>query len=165
MKISNEVFEKLTSLDDLINLMRYDRNGMECHGIGEPEAFKYRLSLYKRKIEQELPDFTVDDILKISENFNKLKDLFGFVGSENMLAALEYEQRSAKPDDKLFELLIKLEFKQSVSNSIRYFIRDETFIILPDTELQKYHYITIRKTLDMNGLMNEQEFNKMFKIC
>ena len=36
----------------------------------------------------------IDEILKISENFNKLGKLLHFSGSENMLAALEYEQRT-----------------------------------------------------------------------
>lgn len=93
-RISDEVFEKLNSLDDLINLMRYDRNGRECHGVGDAESFKYRLDFYKKRIKDELPDFTIDEILKINENFNKLSELFHFSGSENMLAALEYEQRT-----------------------------------------------------------------------
>lgn len=64
----------------------------------------------------------------------------------------------------LFSLLFNLGFVKNKNNKIIIFKKDNIILAYPNTKLQYYHYYTTRKHLDMNGLLNEKEFDLNFNI-
>lgn len=78
-----------------------------------------------------------------------------------------YATNEVMDKERLFHLLLKLGFESESElfgddNEQVVFKKDKEIFIFPYEELQERHYITTRKQLDMNGHINEKEFNKMF---
>ena len=92
-RISEKVFNELKSLDDLIEKMGTTKDGYKISGVGEPNDFKNRLEDYKQHLKTELPDFSIEELLKIDRHFQKLKKMYDWYGSDYMLTAIEYEVR------------------------------------------------------------------------
>ena len=69
---------------------------------------------------------------------------------------------SSKNKQKLFDLLIKFGFDKNATDKYTTFKNGDEIFVFPNTELQERHYITTRKQLDMNGWMNEDDFNSVF---
>ena len=92
-RISEKVFNELKSLDDLIEKMGTTKDGYKISGVGEPNDFKNRLEYYKQHLKTELPDFSIEELLKIDRHFQKLKKMYDWYGSDYMLTAIEYEVR------------------------------------------------------------------------
>ena len=92
-RISEKVFNELKSLDDLIEKMGTTKNGYKISGVGEPDDFKNRLEYYKQHLKTELPEFSIEELLKIDRHFQKLKKMYDCYGSDYMLTAIEYEVR------------------------------------------------------------------------
>lgn len=97
-RISDKVFEQTKSLEDLVNLMAYAVDGSMYADVGEPKQFILRYKMFKEMIEKELPEFTIEEILKFDEHFHKFKDtVYAWHGYDRMLTCLEYEEMSKKP--------------------------------------------------------------------
>jgi len=92
-RISENVFNELKSLDDLIEKMGTTKDGYKISGVGEPNDFKNRLKYYKKHLKTELPEFSIEELLKIDRYFHKLKKMYDWYGSDYMLTAIEYEVR------------------------------------------------------------------------
>jgi hypothetical protein len=65
---------------------------------------------------------------------------------------------------KLFDLLTKLGFSKTKTDKFITFKKDDEIFVYPNTKLEKRHYITTRKQLDMNGWMNSKDFNLVFSF-
>lgn len=92
-RISEDIFNDLKSLDDLITKMGTTENGRKIVGVDELEGFKVRLNGFRDFLNKELPSFTEPEILKIDKHFQKLKGLYGWYGVRYLLTAMEYEAR------------------------------------------------------------------------
>ena len=91
-RISDKVFEETKSLEDLVQLMAYDKDGRNYYDIGEPKQFLARYKMFKEMIQRDLPEFTFEEILRFDEYFHKFKDaVYAWHGSDRMLTCLEYE--------------------------------------------------------------------------
>lgn len=69
---------------------------------------------------------------------------------------------------RLFDMLIGFGFTKIESDKHIYFSnningKDEIFIF-PNSGLQAHHYIYARKQLDMNGWLDEDDFNEKFGL-
>jgi hypothetical protein len=69
---------------------------------------------------------------------------------------------SLKNKQKLFDLLIKFGFNKIENEKHTIFENDDEIFVFPNTELQEKHYMSTRKQLDMNGWMDEDDFNSVF---
>ena len=98
-RISENVFKDLKSLDDLIEKMGTTKDGYKISGVGEPNDFKNRLEYYKQHLKTELPEFSIEELLKIDRHFQKLKKMYDWHGSDYMLIAIEYEVRHNSPTE------------------------------------------------------------------
>ena len=96
MRISDEVFNKTKNLEELVNKMGTTKDGLKISGVGDYISFKSRLDTFKQVIARDLPELTIDEILKFDSFSHKLRELYGWYGIEYLLSALEYEQRSKK---------------------------------------------------------------------
>ncbi len=85
----------------------------------------------------------VDELVKKLSNLNQIDDL-------NKLS----------DDKKLFDILIDLGFKKGKCKDFRVFKKDSEMFIYPKHKLQIHHLLATRKQLDMNGWINESDFNK-----
>lgn len=93
-RISENVFNNLKSLDDLIIKMRTTKNGNIVSSIEEPNIFKSRLKHFKQFLKKELPEFSEQEILKFDKYFYKLKKIYEWRDIEYFLAVIEYEIRN-----------------------------------------------------------------------
>lgn len=93
-RIQDTTFNELKSLDDLINIMGTTVNGNRIIDVGEPEEFKSRLKLFREFIQNELPEFTEEEILKYDKYYHNLNKIYEWVGSYYLLTAIEYCLRS-----------------------------------------------------------------------
>jgi hypothetical protein len=93
MRIATEVFEKLDTLDDLIDLIGKTKEGFVISEVGNTDQFKRRLEYFKEVIKNELPEFTMEELLKFDEHYDKVQKLYKFSGFHYLFAALEFEQR------------------------------------------------------------------------
>lgn len=92
-RINDAAFNNLTSLDDLIIKMGTTKDGQKVHGFGDPDSFKQRLSHFREYLKRELPEFSEEEILRIDLHFHKIKKIYEWYGSMDLLVALEYENR------------------------------------------------------------------------
>ncbi len=93
-RISEKVFAELTSLDDLIEKMGTTIAALPIPSVGSPSQFKERLEMFKWQLQEKLPDFTLEEILKFDKHYYKLVDIYAWYGAEHLLAAIEYEVRT-----------------------------------------------------------------------
>ena len=87
-KLITELLDKLTE-----NKQRH------IHEIGDMsddyEQFKKRYSFYKSRLKDELPDFTLEELVKIHKQFGRIRDaLYGFKGFDLMLTILDIEENT-----------------------------------------------------------------------
>ena len=69
---------------------------------------------------------------------------------------------SSKNKQKLFDILTDFGFIKTETDKFTTFKNGNEIFVFPNTELQERHYITTRKQLDMNGWMDEEDFNSVF---
>ncbi len=69
---------------------------------------------------------------------------------------------SSENKQKLFDILINFGFKKTEKENLIFFKNNDEIFVYPNTELYTRHYITTRKQLDMNGWMDQEEFNSVF---
>lgn len=93
-RISESVFNDFKSLDDLITKMGTTKDGYKISGVGEPDDFKARFKYFKEFLKKELPEFSVEDILKFDKHFQKFRKIYEWYGAEYFLNAMEYEART-----------------------------------------------------------------------
>lgn len=79
-RISEKVFNETKTLEELLAKMKVKQD------------FKYRLRQYKDFIKEELPEFTIEEILKIDEHYSQIKKIYNWSFSAECLAALTFEQ-------------------------------------------------------------------------
>jgi len=92
--ISDKIFNEITSLENLVDIMGTDSEGRKYAAIGETKSFLSRYKTFKEILETDLSEFTFDEILKMDEYFHKFKDVIYNLNSyEELLTCLEYEQR------------------------------------------------------------------------
>ncbi len=96
--MDNKYFDNLESLEDFVNLIRKTRDGYLISGVGEYESFKSRFDSFKGCIERDLPELTIDEILKFHKFNYKLRDLYGWFGVEYLFDALQFEQYKKKKE-------------------------------------------------------------------
>ena len=110
-RISDKIFEETKSLEDLVQLMAYDKDGCSNAEIGNPTHFLNRYQMYKEKLKKDLPEFTFEEILKFSKYFHELKDsIFCWGSFDSYLTCLEYEERDlAKENVKYNEIMTVIE--------------------------------------------------------
>lgn len=92
-RISDEVFNDLKSLDDLIIKMGTTKDGYKLSEVGEPNEFKSRFNYFKEHLKTEIPELTEEEILKFDKYYHKFKSVFVWYGAQYFLTALEYELR------------------------------------------------------------------------
>ena len=68
-----------------------------------------------------------------------------------------------KSEQKLFDLLISLGFTLMETDKFLYFKNGKELFVFPH-KLYAYHYLHARKHLDMNGWIDEEDFNEMFNL-
>jgi len=85
-RISESAFNELKSLDDLI----------EKIGKNEVIYFKKRMSHYKEYLKTEIPEFTIEELLKIDMHYQKIKKMYDFADAHDFLVGIEYELRKNK---------------------------------------------------------------------
>src|SRR5574343_567539 len=92
-RISDELYNQLASLDDLIIKMGTTSDNEKLSDVGEPYEFKIKLEQYKDFLKTELSEFSIEEILKIDKYFNKLNLIYSWYNSFLYLKAIEYEHR------------------------------------------------------------------------
>lgn len=96
-RISNEVFEKLNNLDEFVEFVCQPHNGQVSAEYGDdPDRFKSRLESFKEIIAQDLPMFSIDEILKFDQYFHEFKKIYEWYGFHGLLTALEFESEKSK---------------------------------------------------------------------
>ena len=95
-RISQKVFDECNSLEDLVNKMNTLVDGTKINRVGEYRDFKNRLDLFKETINKIFPALSVEDILFIDNHYMKMKELYNWYNSEDLLAALEFELEKVK---------------------------------------------------------------------
>jgi phage terminase large subunit-like protein len=107
MRISEEVLNKCNTLEDLVELMVTDKNGkrLSFYDVGETKDFVKRYKYFKEWLGEEIPDMTLEQILYIMDNKEKVVDkVHKWMGFDRLLTALEFEQR--KYEKKIIRLII-----------------------------------------------------------
>jgi uncharacterized protein (DUF433 family) len=84
-RISEDVFKTLNSLDDLIEIIELRKSG--CN-------FKEILKNYKEYLNKDLPQFTMEELLKIDKYYSELRKMYDWYDSYDLLTAIEYEVRT-----------------------------------------------------------------------
>ena len=93
-RISDEVFNKTNSLEELVQIMGTTKDGHKLSEVGDYKDFIRRLDSFKEVIARELPELTIEEILKFDSMFSKVKDIiYEWYGFNYLLTALEFEQR------------------------------------------------------------------------
>lgn len=78
------------NLDDYIKSVNTTVDG-EYIEVLRPVAFKAQLECFKEVIAEELPEFTLEEIIKYYRLSNKLKQVYRWVNIEHLLTAIELE--------------------------------------------------------------------------
>jgi hypothetical protein len=102
-RISDKAYKKITSLDDLIDKLRYKTSSrtdetLVLAGMQDAERFKARLEVFKKEINNSFPELTYEDVLKFTKYFYFLCELLEWTNAEEMLTCIEYELRKAQED-------------------------------------------------------------------
>lgn len=95
-RISQKVFNECNSLEDLVNKMNSLVDGTKINRVGEYRDFKNRLQGFKETINKLFPELTFEDILFIDNYYMKMKELYNWYNSEDLLTALEFELEKQK---------------------------------------------------------------------
>ena len=95
-RISQKVFDECNSLEDLVNKMNSLVDGTKINRVGEYRDFKNRLQGFKETINKLFPGLTFEDILFIDNYYMKMKVLYNWYNSEDLLTALEFELEKQK---------------------------------------------------------------------
>lgn len=94
MRISDNVFNKLESLEDLVYKMGHDKDGRMMADVGEASDFIPRYKHFKEYLKEKLPELTFEEILRMDELYHRYKDaVYAWHGHDRMLTCLEYEER------------------------------------------------------------------------
>lgn len=88
-----------------------------------------------------------------------LRDIYNDSNNKILNRILKSKENSKK--NRLFELLIKLDFSLKTNEKHIIFFKENYTFLFPNGDLQDYHYLTTRRQLDMNGLLNEKEFDNL----
>lgn len=51
------------------------------------------MAYYKEYLKTEIPEFTIEELLKIDMHYQKIKKMYDFAGAHGFLVAIEYEVR------------------------------------------------------------------------
>jgi len=100
--LSKETIDKCNSIDDVLDLATQGKDGKLLHfsDIGYRENgykdFKGRLGIFKEVIERELPEFTIEEILKYNQYYHKLRALYEWNGYYYLFCALEFELKKSR---------------------------------------------------------------------
>lgn len=95
-RISQEIFDKCNSLEDLVNVMNSTSDGRRINRVGTFEEFNKWFTLFTRHINELFPELTMEQILFLDEYYLKIRELYNWYNSEDLLAALEFELEKAK---------------------------------------------------------------------
>lgn len=81
-------------IDDILN--KYTDNGrIKYASIGEHDSFKHRYNFYKEYLQRELPELSLEEIVKFNKLFHKFKDtVYSFNGFDIALTILEEELKN-----------------------------------------------------------------------
>lgn len=92
--ISDEVFSKIKSVDDLLDKINTTVNGEHTFEIVDKDDFLNRLKSFKSYLKKDLQDFTIDEVLKYYQNTMLLRSIFNWYDLPNFMRVIEYEQRN-----------------------------------------------------------------------
>lgn len=83
-------FEGISSLDELIETIGVAEDGSRFAAVGNPDEFKKRLEMFTKMLEEEFPDFTIEEIIKIHKNFSIFKAIHKWCGVDYLMDAIEF---------------------------------------------------------------------------
>lgn len=90
--IGEKVLNTINNLDEFVILMSRTVKGKYTGEIEDGDAFIERYNLYKEHLEKNVPEFSLEELLKIYQHFDKIKDnLFSFSEFERFQQCLEFE--------------------------------------------------------------------------
>lgn len=92
-RVTDKVFLKCNTLDDLINLINTTNDGQKIDVVGSIDSFKSRLESYKNYLNENIPELTLFEILKFDKFYHKIKDIYSWVQFDYLLMAIEFELR------------------------------------------------------------------------
>ncbi len=96
-RLTDAVFNKTDTLEELVTLMNTGVNGEIIDRTGDYIAFKSRFDSFKDILKKDLPELTFDEVLKFDSLINKFRDVvYSWNNVHDLLVALEFEQRKNK---------------------------------------------------------------------
>lgn len=96
MYYPQKLIDETNSLEELFDKYRtyIDKDGIKRYITRESfESFKLGYDWYKDILKEDLPQFSIEEILKINEHFHQLKEILFKGNSQTFLNFLEFEQR------------------------------------------------------------------------
>lgn len=96
MYYPQKLIDEIDSLEELYEKYRtyIDQDGIKRYITRESfESFKLGYDWFKDILKEELPQFTIEDILKINEHFYQLKETLYKGNAQTFLQFLDFEIR------------------------------------------------------------------------
>ena len=98
--MKNNKLKEYNSIEELLDAMTTSSKTGEKHifsDIGSPEnnyaIFKDRFEVFKEHIKEDLPELTIEEVLKFHKFNNKFKDtIYSWFGFSILLDVLEWER-------------------------------------------------------------------------
>lgn len=89
-RIPEKILNSSETLEDLFHLL-YPL-GSSYSEIGDFKNFEKRLEHFKTFLKTELPDFSIEELLKIDKAYRSLQNMYNWYGHFYFFVALEFEQ-------------------------------------------------------------------------
>lgn len=97
MRISENNLDKCNTIEDLLDVITENgsKNYADIGNVGNNySSFLSRHKFFEEFIEEKLPDFTVEEVLKFEQYFNTFKDtVHSMSGYDIFLTALKFENK------------------------------------------------------------------------
>jgi len=94
----------------------------------------------------------------------EIKEDGGYNYQSPSVEDLVKELQDNKNKQNLFDLLIKFGFTKTETDKYITFKNKDEIFAFPNSKLLRKHYIATRKQLDMNGWIDKEDFNSLFKF-
>ena len=98
--ISDETLEKCNTLKELLDIKTNNGQIKYPHIVDENRSYKgfySRLDFFKAYLAENLPELTIEEILKFDSVFQKFKKtVYEMYGYHDFLAAIEFENKKNK---------------------------------------------------------------------
>ena len=87
-RISDKFLGEVGNMQELIERMAKIKNTT-------PEAMQHMFEMFEKFIKNKFPEHSVSQVLKMEENFNKIREIYSWVDNQMLLAMLEYKNKGA----------------------------------------------------------------------